>query len=180
MFCPNCGANNSTEQSFCRACGLNLEKTADSLLEQIPSAESAKLLKRARNLEKFGNVAFGGLCLLGLTAIGGLIYAVVAGLILSGKQPLVGIFLTAFIIFAVLTLIYVVLRENLKERRQEANPILQKEIEAKDTAKLLEEKPFEPIPSITENTTELIYAEKLKPKTSGDLINEGQHSFKAN
>ncbi len=41
MFCPNCAANNSTEQKFCRSCSLNPEKSAESLLEQIPNVENS-------------------------------------------------------------------------------------------------------------------------------------------
>lgn len=161
MFCPNCGANNSTEQRFCRACGLNLEQTALSLLEQIPSAESAKLLKRERNLEKFGNIAFGGFGFVLLTGIIAIIYLITTKMILSGESVLGGIILIAFIIFAALALTYVVLNEDLKERKQKAKPVLKNEIsEKQETARLLEEKPFEPIPSVTENTTELLYAEK--------------------
>jgi len=166
VFCPNCGANNSTEQKFCRACGLNLEKTAETLLEQIPSAESAKLLKRERNLQKFGNVAFGGFGLVLLIAICAIIYLIITKVILSGNSVFGGIMLIAFIIFAALSLAYVAFNEDLKERKQKANPNLKNELPEKlETGKLLEEKPFEPIPqSVTENTTDLLYAEQKTRK----------------
>lgn len=165
MFCPNCGAKNTTEQKFCRSCGLNLEQTALSLLEQIPSAESAGLLKRQRNLEKFGNIAFGGFGLVLLTAISAIIYFIINKMILSGANVFFGILLIAFIIFAALSLVFVIFNEDLKERKQKSNPALTNELsEKRDTGKLLEEKPFEPIPSVTESTTELLYAEKKTHK----------------
>jgi hypothetical protein len=168
MYCPNCGANNASEQSFCRACGLNLEKTAESLLEQIPTAERANLLKRERNLEKFGNIAFAGLGLVLLAGVAGFLYTIISEMIFDGKQPWVGLLLAAFIIFAVLALAYVVLKEDIKERKQHANPHQRNEIEGEGTAKLLEEKPFEPLQSVTEATTNKLFV-KLKKTTSGEL-----------
>lgn len=172
MFCPNCGANNTTEQKFCRSCGLNLEKTAESLLLQIPSAESANLLKQERLLEKFGNLAFGGFGLVLLIGVSALIYVVVTKFILSGTNIFVGILLVAFIIFADLALAYVIFAEFLKGKKKKIgfnetkeNKGLEK---AKDTARLLEEKTVEPISSVTENTTNLLFVES-KRKTSGEL-----------
>lgn len=164
MFCPNCGANNSTEQKFCRSCGLNLEKTAESLLEQIPSAESAKLLKQQRNLERFGSVAFGGLVLVLVVGIQFLLFYIFAKLVLTGGNVVGGIILMAFIVFAALTLVYVFLTEELREKKQNAKAVLQNQVEAKDTAKLLEGKPFEPIPSVIENTTDLLFVENRTKK----------------
>jgi len=165
MFCPNCGANNSTEQKFCRSCGLNLEQTALSLLEQIPSAESAGLLKRQKNIEKFGNIAFGGFGIVLLIAVSAIIYLIFTKVILSGNSVFGGILLIAFIVFAILTLTYVVFNENFKERMQKTNPSLNNELaEKRDTAKLLEEKLFEPVSSVTENSTELLYTKNKTKK----------------
>lgn len=169
MFCPNCGANNTTEQRFCRSCGLNLVDIAESLLLQVPSAESAELLRFERRLEKFGAIAWYGFEAVLLLGIGALIYTVITGLIISGKNPLVGILLTAFIIFATLTLIYVAINEDLKERKKNLSLRTQKELtEPKTTGKLLEEKLTEPISSVTEVTTNLLLVES-KQKTSGEL-----------
>ncbi|MGI9055006.1 MAG: zinc-ribbon domain-containing protein [Pyrinomonadaceae bacterium] len=165
MFCPNCGANNIIGQKFCRSCGLNLEQTAISLLEQIPSSESAGLLKRQRNLEKFGNIAFGGLGLVLLTAVGVVFYFIITRMILSGLNVFFGILLIAFLSFALLSLVYVVFNEILKEGKQKMNPTRTKEFSEKlDTGKLLEEKPFETVPSVIEDSTELLFAKNKTRK----------------
>ena len=153
MFCPNCGANNSTEQNFCRSCGLNLEDTAKSLLAQIPSAETAALLRREQLLEKFGSIAWNGFGIVLLIAVGAIIYTIITAMVLSGKQPFAGILLTAFIVFAALTLAYVVFNEDLKEKKQKLKLKAQKDLaKPKTTGRLLEEKPFEGVPSVVENS----------------------------
>jgi len=160
MFCPNCGANNSTEQKFCRSCGLNLERTAESMLEQLPSAESANLLKQEQMLEKFGSIAWSGFGLVLLTAIGAIVYVVFTKMVLTGENILFGILLITFVIFAALSLSYVFLNETLKEKKQKLKSLSASELtEAKNTGNLLEEKHFEPARSVTENTTELLITE---------------------
>jgi hypothetical protein len=173
MFCPNCGANNSTEQNFCRSCGLNLEKTAESLLEQIPTAESANLLKQKNLLEKFGNVTFGGLVTVFLLGISILVFTIYNKMILSGTNVSLGFFLIFLVIFGMLSLVYVFLNETLKKKKSLPNPVLNqetgakvenREFEKKDTARLLEDKPFEPVPSVVEDSTELLKVENKTRK----------------
>jgi len=165
MFCPNCGSNNSTEQKFCRSCGLNLEKSAESLVEQMPNAQNPNLLKQTQQIEKFGNFALGGFGVVLLTAVGAIIYFIFSKMILSGANVLAGILIIAFFIFAVLSLIFVILNESTKEKKAKINPVLADELTgAKDTGKLLEEKPFEPVSSVTENSTELLFAENKTRK----------------
>ena len=165
MFCPNCGSNNSTEQKFCRSCGLNLEKSAESLVEQMPNAQNPNLLKQTQQIEKFGNFALGGFGVVLLTAVGAIIYFIFSKMILSGANVLAGILIIAFFIFAVLSVIFVILNESTKEKKAKKNPVLADELTgAKDTGKLLEEKPFEPVSSVTENSTELLFAENKTRK----------------
>jgi uncharacterized protein YacL len=164
MFCPNCGANNTTNQNFCRSCGLGLEKISRTLLEQIPSAESAELLRRQKKIEKLGTLGFIGLANVGAFGVLALIYSVLVKMILSGTNIIGGVLLIAFMIFAVLTLMYVFYMKALEDKQKLLRLSKNPEVEDKTTGQLLEEKPFEPVPSITENTTDLLYAENKTRK----------------
>ncbi len=165
MFCPNCGANNSTEQKFCRACGLNLEKSAESLIEQMPSAQSANVMRHEKAIERFGNFALGGLGVVGIIGVATLSWILVTKILLTGTNIFAAILLISFIVFALLSLVFVILNESLKEKKAKANPMLANELnDAKNTGKLLEDKPFEPVPSVVENSTELLYSKNKTQK----------------
>jgi hypothetical protein len=139
---------------------MNLEPAAQSLREQFPSGNRPDLDRRERRLEKFGALAFTGFMVVIVFAVLGMIYAILDRFVFSGDNPLAGLIMMAFLIFAMLTLAYVVFREDLKEKRRKVGydhahgpvelptPVV--------TGRLLEEKDFEPIPTVTENTTDLL------------------------
>ena len=166
MFCPKCGKENSTEQKFCRACGLNLEKTAENLQEQLAISDVISPSKISKFFEKLGKIGFGGLIGAGLVGIFLIIISLFNKFIFSGQTDKIflGVFLIIFFVCGILGLAYVIFQEYLKEKQRNSNLIMQKEFESKITAKLLEEKDFEPIPSITENSTELFLVENKTNK----------------
>lgn len=126
------------------------------------------MLKQERNLEKFGNFAFAGFGLVLLAGVAGILYVIISRMIFDGQQPWVGLLLAAFIIFAVLTLAYVILKEDIKDKKQKTNPYRPNDIATGETSKLLEDKPFEPLQSVTEVTTNKLFV-KLKKTAPGDL-----------
>jgi uncharacterized membrane protein YvbJ len=165
MFCPNCGKENSTEQKFCRACGIGLEKTVESLMEQkLSPAQSDNLLRKRILLETFGTVATGGLITVIVIAVSAVIYTILMKMILTGTSVLFGILLTAFIIFALLTLIYVGFNASLKEKQNKRKLPVNELDGQKNANGLLEEKPFEPALSVTEHSTELLYTKNKTQK----------------
>ena len=139
---------------------MNLEQAAQSLLEQFPAGDGLDLVRRERRLERLGKVAFGGFGVVLILAVCGMIYAILTKFVFAGDQPWVGLLLIAFLIFAVLSLAYVVFREDLKEKRQKTRSAAL-EMPAV-TGRLLEEKQFEPIPAVTESTTDLLPRENTK------------------
>jgi hypothetical protein len=136
---------------------MNLESTAVTLVDQTAGG---KLTAYDRRVDLFGNIVLGGLGLVGLAAVAGMIYTVIVKFVLTGEGVAFGIIISLLLIFAVLCLVFVILNESKKERlakRETLNPELQ--TSAIDTAKLLEQKEFEPIPTVIEDTTDLLHVE---------------------
>ena len=86
-------------------------------------------------------------------------------MILSGSSVLAGMLLTAFIVFGLMSVMYILFNESLKDNKLKDKQSEGREpIEPKNTINLLEEKPFEPAASVTENSTELLFIENKTKK----------------
>ncbi len=158
MFCPSCGSKNSTNQKFCRSCGLSLEKIAQSLVEQLPVKSEESIEKRRDKIEKLGVIALGSFGVIGL---GFLFYQIIFKMILEQGKLLPGIALLILFICGLLAVVFFNYANSLKDaatKRRLQQPTELPQGEA--SAKFLNEPYLEPIPSVTERTTELLYAEK--------------------
>ncbi len=149
MYCPNCGTKTSSDQKFCRGCGLGLEKIALSLNEQLPAKVDLSLQQQKERFEKLGVAA---LSVFGLGVLGVIIYGIIYKLMISGGSILTGLAALGFIIMVVCGLASVVLFAKANEAGEAAT-------ESGPTQELLTEGHFEPVPSITDRTTELLAVE---------------------
>lgn len=90
-----------------------------------------------------------------------MIYVVVQKFVLTGQAVFSGVMVTLFFLLAVMAIAYVLLMESRKDKKPERHVNAQgAELDPPDTAKLLVDPPFEPVPSVVENTTELLKAER--------------------
>ena len=158
MFCPNCGAENNSEQNFCRSCGLNLNAVIRSISEQLPSNEHARLQRRKELFEKLGSFS---LTISGIIAFSFLIFLAVyykmawlgpEVLFWSGFGALIGFLLLSIFFLGYPKLFMKFERLDHRERHTSEPEI------AAPTTKLIEDRPFEPIPSVTEDSTDLLPA----------------------
>ena len=155
MYCPNCGTKTATDQNFCRACGLGLEKIALSLNEQLPARVDQSLQARKDRLEKMGVAA---LSVFGLGVLGFLLYSIGYKLMMTQGNVIAGLAVIGFIIMVACGLTSVILFARAKELGEQATKRLSKGTET--TKELLTEGHFEPVPTVTERTTELLVVEK--------------------
>jgi len=158
MYCPNCGKTNSTAQKFCRSCGFNLEQTRLSLVEQQPSGEvEASLQRRQQQVERWLTIA-------GVSAISvlilGVLWGVIYKIIIVKGEVVEGLGFLGFIIGVVLFAILAWYRDSLRKAGKPSLPAAMPR--AEDTAELLPATQMEPLPSVTERTTELLGAEKKR------------------
>lgn len=160
MFCPNCGAKNQSDQSYCRSCGLKLGEITQFVSEQFPTEEYAALQRRKDRLEKLG--------LLSLSLFGFLVFALILAkaayykIILFGSDIIFGAAFVAMIISGLLSVVffnYSKLFMNLDKVNHRLPSPAESDSPGAPTAKLIEDKPFEPVPSVTENTTDLLTVE---------------------
>ncbi len=166
MYCPNCAQSNKSEQRFCRKCGLNLESISVSLSHQL---NDGGIEPADRRLELFGNIIFGGLGVVGIAAVVGMIYTIITGFILSGKGVAFGIIVSLLIFFGVLAIAWVILNEGRKEKEKKKKQTRtafrhEPELVTAKTSKLLQTGKFEPVPSVVEDTTELLHVEAVSRK----------------
>jgi len=161
MFCPNCGAKSSTEQKFCRACGLGLEKIALSVTEQLPTGPDDHLLSQKEKFERWGVVA---LSVFGAGLLSIILYNIIYKMMITQGNIVAGLAALGFLIIAGCGLLAAILFAKAKEAEQAAG---KRRIQEKDAAviatptkELLGEGHFEPVPSVTDRTTELLYVEK--------------------
>lgn len=167
MFCPNCAAENSSDQRFCRSCGMNLEQISAAITDQYPKGSTHDLDRAEKRLERFGKIAFSGFAIVVGVAVLGLIGTIVSRMILTGSQFWVGILLVAFIVFAALTLVYVFFNEDLKEKRKaqtKGRKTVRPPEPDVDTNRLLNQPPAGRVASVIEDTTELLPVENKTRK----------------
>lgn len=161
MFCPNCGAKTSIQQKFCRGCGLGLDKIAHSLSEQLPTRPDEHLLSQKERYERYGVAA---LSVFGLGVLGVILYGIIYKIMISEGNWLGALGLLGFMVMVGCGILSVILFAKAKEAEEAAGKrrLEEKEAEVKATPtnELLTEGHFEPVPSVTDRTTELLYVDK--------------------
>lgn len=169
MYCPNCGNKTSSEQKFCRSCGLGLEKTAQSLVEQLIVARPEESLQDSQaNLEQLKTIGLiactGGLSLI----VASIIYLLVTVYIPQAiyRESPVGVMVSLAVllfllsvVFALSYLYYTKYRKGLTNHQRKQPTSLP---QGDASTRWLSESRIEPIPSIIERTTELIGIGKPK------------------
>ncbi len=161
MFCPNCGKE-TNEQKFCRDCGLKVEKIFKVLVEEIQEREKTSIEKRNDLFRKLGFVS--------LSLLFGLIFscifylAVYYKFLIFGKEAMGAIGLIAMVFLGLLSLVFFNLPNFLSRKGVSEEFSNGKEFEKRITEKLLPEGNFELIPSVTETSTELLFAENKTQK----------------
>lgn len=158
MFCPNCGTKTSIDQNFCRACGLGLEKIALSLTEQLPAKPNLSLQQQKERFEKLGLAA---LSVFGLGLLTFLVYTVGYKLMSSDASLFAKLAVVGFVIMIACGLASVILFAKANEVGQEATKRKPEDLASGESTKeLLTEGHFEPVPTVTDRTTELLTVEK--------------------
>jgi len=156
MFCPHCPTQISTDQKFCRACGLAVDKIVQSVREQLPTKLEETLEAQKNKLERLGMTA---LSIFGLGLFGLLIYLVGYKVMVTEGRVLAGLAMLGFIVLIGSGLLSVLLFAKANELK--ASPMRRPEElgESSPTANLLNEAQVEPVPTVTERTTELLFVE---------------------
>ena len=156
MLCPNCGTKTTTEHKFCRNCGMNLEPVSRALAAHLShggaaAARAAREAVQRRAMRRMTN---------GLLAS---IIVILFGMLLMAFMPgkgfkFLGVASALIGIVAALAAVFSTLRTT--SGGADAEP-LSHELDATSptTGRLLHEQTFEPVPSVTDHTTELLHVE---------------------
>ncbi len=162
MFCPNCGKE-TNDQKFCRDCGLKVEKIFNVLVKEIQESEKTSIQKRDDLFRKLGFISLS--LLFGLCFSFVFYLAVYYKFLIFGKEIIGAIGLTAMVCLGLLSLFFFNLPKLLARKELSTEYSKNSEIEEpRITEKLLSEGNFEPIQSVTDDSTELLFVENKTKK----------------
>ena len=161
MHCARCGTSATVGQQFCRSCGLNLEKVVELLGEEVELSsvidERARLRERQRKFEQWGGIA--GLVTFLLILLT-LIIVVFSQMILKQSALVIpGLLLILLAIGAAVMGLFQTYSKSLMAKL--ANPPQPRSLDlpgSGETRKL--EGHREPVPTVTDRTTELLVPAK--------------------
>jgi hypothetical protein len=163
MYCPNCGRANSTEQRFCRTCGFSLEKTVQSLNEQLPAGPpDERIQKRQRTVERLVHVAGGGAIAI---VVGAVLWGIIYEIIIVKGEVLGGSIFLALIVGLILVAALAVYQDSLAKASAKRHLIERDTARVENTADPLLEPSVESNPSITEHTTEFLITDKKEAES---------------
>lgn len=156
MLCPNCGTKTTTDHKFCRNCGMNLEPVSRALAAHLShgGAAAARVAREAvqrRVVRRMKDGLFAGIIVI--------LFGVLMMAFMPGKAfKFFGVVSALIGIVAALAAVFSTLRTT--SGGADAEP-LPHELDATspNTGRLLHEQTFEPVPSVTDHTTELLHVE---------------------
>jgi hypothetical protein len=159
MFCPNCATENSVELNYCRNCGLKLDAVVEAVADQLPAGEDVESHRRRRMFERAGSGTLKLAAVIGIALI----------VIFVTQYEALGYFFAPALFGAIVAWIWLVfvglgIRSFPKMFMKGSDRPSPVKVPAPTgvTSKLIEDRPFEPVPSVTENTTEHLRVPRRK------------------
>jgi hypothetical protein len=162
MYCPNCSAEASTEQKFCRSCGMELLAVAELIRDQTPMVRPETSEEPTVQARQRAMLIWGLILTFGAAAAG-------ASLKILGKEgihpageftPYVSVIAVVAAIFGMGLMCYPFLQQTWGKPKSR-KPLLQK---PEPTIKLRPALLSEEHPSVTEFTTEFLEASEAQAK----------------
>lgn len=162
MYCPNCSKEASTEQKFCRACGMELHAVAELVSGQSSAARPESDAHRTFQARHRATIIWGFILTFGSAAVG-------AGLKLLGKEnihpageftPYVSVFflLLAFIGMGLMSFPFLQLMSPGRKHAASSK--------SEPTTKLQPVLPADRPASVVEQTTEMLEAPELRARNT--------------
>src|SRR6266705_3137267 len=156
MYCPNCSAEASTAQKFCRSCGMELQSVAELINDQTPIVKPVSSGEPGVHARQRAMLIWGLIITFGAAAVG-------ASLKILGKEgihpageftPYLSVIAVLAAIFGMGLMCYPFLQQTWGKPISRKPPLPKSEPTIKLRPALLSEEH----PSVTESTTEFLEA----------------------